>query len=111
MPPINVQLQLEVYDDLTGWNGDDDIPGGKALHDDDHEADFTIGCLFGNRCLCADPMHYTTDCYTVEVAEEFNRVMRQEANACLTSTPGLYDGPFKSECGIVFEQESNESWV
>jgi hypothetical protein len=86
MPPINDQLQLEVYDDLTGGNGDDDITEGEALHDD-HDADFTIGCVFGDRCLRADPMHYTADCYTVEIAEEFDRVMREEANACLTSTP------------------------
>jgi hypothetical protein len=46
-----------------------------------------IGCLFGDRCLCADSMHYTADCYTVEIAEEFDRLMREEANACLTSTP------------------------
>lgn len=87
MPPINDQLQLEVSDDLTGGNGDDDITEGEAVHDDDHDADFTIGCLFGDRCLCADPMHYTADCYTVEIAEDFDRLMREEANACLTSTP------------------------
>lgn len=93
MPPINDQLQLEVYDHLTGGNGDDVIIEGEALYDD-HDADFTIGCVFGDRCLCADPMHYTADCYTVEIAEEFDRVMREEANACLTST-----------------QQSNKSWV
>jgi hypothetical protein len=87
MPPINDQLQLEVYGDLTGGNGDYAIAEGEALHDDDHDADFMIGCLFGARCLCADPMHYTADCYTVEIADEFDRVMREEANACLTSTP------------------------
>lgn len=75
MPAINDQLQLEVYDDLTGGNGDDDVTEGETLHDDDHGADFTIGCRFGDRCLCADPMHYTADCYTVESAEEFDRVM------------------------------------
>lgn len=87
MPPINAQLQLEVYNDPIGGKGDDDITEGEALHDDDHDADFTIGCLFGARCLCADPMHYTVDCYTGESAEEFDRVMREEANACLTSPP------------------------
>jgi hypothetical protein len=112
MPPINDPLQLEVYDDLTGGIGDDDITEGEPLPDDDHDADFTIGCLFGNRCLCADSMHYTVDCYTVEIAEEFNRVMRQGVNVCLTATPGLYEGPFrKSECGTLSEQQSNESWV
>jgi hypothetical protein len=87
MPPINDQVQLEVSNDLIRGNGDDDITDGEALHDDDHDADFTIGCLFGDRCLCTDPMHYTADCYTIESAEEFHRVMREEANACLTSTP------------------------
>ena len=87
MPPINDQLQLEISDDLTGGNGDNNVIEGEALHDDDHDADFTIGCLFEARCLCADPMHYTADCYTVETAEEFDRVLREEANACLTSTP------------------------